>query len=130
MLKIIAWQDRYATDHKDAIDLIFLLANYSGAGNLDKRYRDAFVLVEQHGYDTDIADAALLGRDMANVATSAVHDQILAVLTPDAPSPRILEHMLGYRARLLEGDTPATVERLFNAFRAGFFDAIQGVGGA
>jgi predicted nucleotidyltransferase len=58
----------HATDRKDAIDLIFLLASYSGAGNLDRLYGDAFDLIEQHGYDSDIAGAALLGRNMADVA--------------------------------------------------------------
>jgi predicted nucleotidyltransferase len=128
MPKIIAWQDRHATDRKDAIDLLFLLASYSDAGNLDRLYGDAFDLVEKHDYDPDTAGAALLGRDMAGVATSGVCDQILSVLAPDDPSPRILEHMLGYRARIFEGDSPVTIERLFNAFRTGFLDGIQRAG--
>lgn len=121
MLKIVAWQDRHAADRKDAIDLLFLMARYAQAGNLDRLYSDAFDLVERHGHDPDIAGAALLGRDMAAIAGDAdIRAQILAILRPDDPAPPILTHMLGSRMPVFEADTSETIAALFYAFREAF----------
>ena len=121
MLKIVAWQDRHAADRKDAIDLLFLMAHYAQAGNLDRLYSDAFDLVERHGHDPDIAGAALLGRDTAAVANDGdIRAQILAILRVDDPAPPILTHMLGSRTAVFEADTSERVAALFYAFREAF----------
>jgi predicted nucleotidyltransferase len=120
MLKIVAWQDRHAADRKDAIDLLFLMARYEAAGNRDRLYSDAFDLVERHGYDPEIAGAALLGRDMAAVAIDDVRAQILAILRTDDAAPPILAHMLGARMPVFEDDTAQRVTALFDAFRHAF----------
>ncbi|BAN26912.1 nucleotidyl transferase AbiEii/AbiGii toxin family protein [Caballeronia insecticola] len=120
MLKIVAWQDRHAADRKDAIDLLFLMARYAQAGNLDRLYSDAFDLVERHGHDPDIAGAALLGRDTAAIADDAVRAQIVSILRPDDPAPPILTHMLGSRMPVFEADTSETIAALFDAFRRAF----------
>ena len=120
MLKIVAWQDRHAADRKDAIDLLFLMAHYAQAGNLDRLYAAAFDLVERHGHDPDIAGAALLGRDMATIASDDVREQIIAILRPDDPAPPILMHMLGSRLPVFEADTGETIAALFDAFRQSF----------
>lgn len=121
MLKIVAWQDRHAADRKDAIDLLFLMAHYAQAGNLDRLYSDAFDLVERHGHDPDIAGAALLGRDTAAIANdSDIRAQILAILRADDPAPPILTHMLGSRTAVFEADTSERVAALFYAFREAF----------
>ncbi|AET93259.1 hypothetical protein BYI23_C011130 [Burkholderia sp. YI23] len=117
MLKIIAWQDRHASDRKDAIDLLFLMARYAQAGNIDRLYADAFDLVERHGHDPDIAGAALLARDTAALADEDVRAQMLAILRPDDPAPPILTHMLGARMPVFEDDTSERVAALFHAFR-------------
>lgn len=121
MLKIVAWQDRHAADRKDAIDLLFLMAHYAQAGNLDRLYSDAFDLVERHGHDPDIAGAALLGRDAVAIANdSDIRAQILAILRVDDPAPPILTHMLGSRTAVFEADTSERVAALFYAFREAF----------
>lgn len=121
MLKIVAWQDRHAADRKDAIDLLFLMAHYAQAGNLDRLYSDAFDLVERHGHDPDIAGAALLGRDAAAIANDGdIRTQILAILRVDDPAPPILTHMLGSRTAVFEADTSERVAALFYAFREAF----------
>lgn len=121
MLKIVAWHDRHAADRKDAIDLLFLMAHYAQAGNLDRLYSDAFDLVERHGHDPDIAGAALLGRDAAAIANDGdIRTQILAILRVDDPAPPILTHMLGSRTAVFEADTSERVAALFYAFREAF----------
>ncbi|MBR8428303.1 MULTISPECIES: nucleotidyl transferase AbiEii/AbiGii toxin family protein [Burkholderia] len=126
MLKIIAWQDRRAIDRKDATDLLFLLAWYGEAGNLERLYADDDLdLIERHNHDPDVAGAALLGRDMAAIVTPEVRDQILAVLVPDDPSPLILTHMMASRTRIPGGDTAERVSELLDAFRHEFLAAVQ-----
>lgn len=125
MLKLIAWQDRHAVDRKDAIDLLFLMARYAQAGNLDRLYADAFALVERHGHDPDIAGAALLGHDTAHVATGDAGAQILAIIRPDDASPAILDHMLGHRAPIDAADSVEHIAALFDAFRRAFREAFD-----
>lgn len=120
MLKIVAWQDRHASDRKDAIDLLFLMARYAQAGQLDRLYSDAFDLVERHGHDPDIAGAALLGRDTAALATGDVRAQLLAILRVDDPAPPLLDHMLGSRIPVFDADTSERIAALFDAFRHAF----------
>ena len=126
MLKVIAWQDRHSVDRKDASDLLFLLAWYGEAGNLERLYADdGFDLIEQHDHDPDIGGAALLGRDMADIVTPEVSAQIVAVLAPDDPSPLILTHMMANRIRIPGGDSGERTGQLFDAFRQEFLAAIQ-----
>ncbi|MEC5406586.1 nucleotidyl transferase AbiEii/AbiGii toxin family protein [Paraburkholderia sp. MPAMCS5] len=126
MLKVIAWQDRHGVDRKDASDLLFLLAWYGEAGNLERLYADDdFDLIEQHDHDPDIAGAALLGRDMANIVTPEVSAQILTVLAPDDPSPLILTHMVTSRMRIPGGEDTERIGQLFDAFRQEFLAAVQ-----
>lgn len=129
MLKIIAWRDRHAIDRKDATDLLFLLAWYGEAGNLERLYADDnFDLIEQYDHDPDVGGAALLGRDMAGIVTPDIRDQILAILAPDESSPRILTHMMASRMRIPGGDTAERITQLFDAFRRECFAAVQRIG--
>ncbi len=131
MLKEIASQDRHGVDRKDASDLLFLLAWYGEAGNLERLYADdGFDLIEQHDHDPDIGGAALLGRDMADIVTPEVSAQILAVLAPDDPSPLILTHMMASRMRIPGGDSAERTGQLFDAFRQEFLAAVQRRSGA
>jgi predicted nucleotidyltransferase len=123
MLKLIAWQDRHAADRKDAIDLLFLMSKYAQAGNMDRLYGEEFALVERFGHDPDRAGAALLGREMAAVASEDVRARLLAIVAPHDPEPPILTHMLGYRATLFGTDTTEDITALFDAFRQTFYAA-------
>ncbi|MFL9906640.1 nucleotidyl transferase AbiEii/AbiGii toxin family protein [Paraburkholderia sp. RL17-337-BIB-A] len=119
MLKIVAWRDRHASDRKDATDLLFLLGNYAAAGNHARLYDESYELVEQYDHQLELAGAALLGRDTAAIASAETTRLIAQVLAFGENYPRILEHMIGRRARLFE-PTPAFIESAFNAFREGF----------
>jgi predicted nucleotidyltransferase len=119
MLKIVAWRDRHTVDRKDALDLLFLLGNYAAAGNHARIYDEHYELVEQYGHQLELAGAALLGRDTAAIASARTRELIAQVLAFGEDYPRILQHMMGHRARLFE-QTPAFIEAAFNAFRQGF----------
>jgi len=59
VLKLIAWKDRGLQDNKDALDLFFLLQSYHAAGNHDRLYGDAYMLLEASGFDLVPAGAGL-----------------------------------------------------------------------
>ena len=122
MLKIVAWNDRHATDRKDATDLLFLFGNYAAAGNQARLYDEHYDLVERYDHQVELAGAELLGRDTAALASAETARLIAQVLAAREDYPRILEHMMGHRARLFE-PTPAFIESAFNAFRNGFHTA-------
>jgi predicted nucleotidyltransferase len=54
ILKIFAWQDRQATD-KDALDLYRLMTTYADAGNTDRLYDSEPALLDESGFDLEIA---------------------------------------------------------------------------
>ena len=120
MLKILAWRDRHKDHNRDAVDLRFLLSNYSTAGNMDRLYGgDADDLLEVWDHDPDKAGAALLARDMIGLLTPTLRDQIIDALDPKEAYPLILTQMMGGAHRVLDfsDDKPELTEGLFNAFR-------------
>jgi predicted nucleotidyltransferase len=120
MLKILAWLDRHKDVDRDAVDLRFLLATYSNAGNMDRLYGgDAEDLLMAFDYDPDMAGAALLARDLMRLTTPAIRGDILDALAPAEAYPLILTQMMGGGHRVLDfgDDKPGFIEALFNAFR-------------
>ena len=120
MLKILAWRDRHTAHARDATDLRFLMSRYADAGNYDRLYDgDALDLLEAHGFDPDVAGAALLARDMAALVTPVIRPLIMAALAPGEAYPPLLNQMLGggHRMLQLEGEGTDSIESLFNAFR-------------
>jgi predicted nucleotidyltransferase len=83
MLKILAWRDRHTAHARDANDLRFLMTTYAEAGNNNRLYDgDAQDLLEAHGFDPDLAGAALLARDMAALVAPAIRPVIPEALAP------------------------------------------------
>jgi predicted nucleotidyltransferase len=68
ILKIIAWSDRGKENPKDAHDLIYLMDNYTAAGNFDRVYAEEEV-IEAGSDDPDLAGIYLLGKDIQRVAS-------------------------------------------------------------
>jgi predicted nucleotidyltransferase len=108
VLKILAWRDRRFTGNKDALDLFRLLGQYADAGNLDRLYDAELPLLENAGFDIELAGSELLGRDAALVCRPETRDRIAAILT----SEELIEGLA------LEG--PST---LIVRFRDGFLAA-------
>lgn len=70
VLKIFAWADRRTSD-KDAIDLYRVISTYADAGNLDRLYDSANLLLGKFGYDLELAGAALAGEDGLRLASAS-----------------------------------------------------------
>jgi predicted nucleotidyltransferase len=57
------------------------MSRYADAGNYDRLYdSDALDLLEAHGFDPDVAGAALLARDMVALVAPAIRPLILEAL--------------------------------------------------
>src|SRR6266404_1488117 len=59
VLKLFAWEDR-KEEKRDASDIHTLLKQYGDAGNEDRLYGEALPILEEEGYDFDLAGARLL----------------------------------------------------------------------
>ncbi|WP_181925870.1 nucleotidyl transferase AbiEii/AbiGii toxin family protein [Cupriavidus taiwanensis] len=128
MLKLLAWHDRHRDDRRDATDLLTLLCSYEAAGNQDRLYQQEAALLEQYGFDLDIAAAALLARDAAVLARGddAVTRQLVAVLGDDIVFSRLLEHMAFGDHQSVHGDSldPKRVYPRMRAFRGEFLSML------
>ncbi|MBB3007595.1 nucleotidyl transferase AbiEii/AbiGii toxin family protein [Cupriavidus alkaliphilus] len=128
MLKLLAWHDRHRDDRRDATDLLTLLCSYEAAGNQDRLYQQEAALLEQYGFDLDIAAAGLLARDAAALARGddAVTRQLVAMLGDDIVFSRLLEHMAFGDHQPVHGDSldPKRVYPRMHAFRAEFLSML------
>lgn len=119
LLKLTAWADRGRETNKDAADLYRLLSTYADAGNTDRLYDRELDLLEAVGFDMDLAGAELLGRDVANIASPLVMDQIRSVLASELNR----ERLVGQMAQTTYAEAASSVERMFSGFRRGLLHA-------
>ena len=118
VLKLIAWQARRHENNKDATDLHWLLAAYADAGNLDRLYDEELDLLEDAGYDLELAGSELLGRDAARICQHETRRQISAVLSSEQLVDQLIRQM-----RQFGFDEEVHVERISNLltrFASGF----------
>src|SRR4029077_5823994 len=64
VLKLFAWMDR-KYERRDAADIHTLLKEYGDAGNEDRLYGEELNVLENEGYDFELAGARLIGSDAA-----------------------------------------------------------------
>ena len=80
LMKLISWKEQYPNRPKDAEDLLFLMKKYGDAGNADRLYGEKQTLMEEEGFDIELAGTRLLGQDMATIADPDTLKQITAIL--------------------------------------------------
>ncbi|KAB0672694.1 nucleotidyl transferase AbiEii/AbiGii toxin family protein [Burkholderia territorii] len=120
LLKLLAWKDRRARQNSDAYDLLFLLTHFHDAGNRERIWDVAPDLLERHGFQPELAAAALLARDATRIASPPTRDAIRALLS-DATIYATLGQDLQARAfALLPGEFSDDVDRYLDAFRDAF----------
>jgi predicted nucleotidyltransferase len=119
LLKLTAWADRGRETNKDAADIYRLLSTYADAGNTDRLYDREMDLLEALGFDMELAGAELLGRDVADIASSPVMAQIRSLLTSELNRERLLHQM----AQTTYAEAASFVERIFSGFCRGLLRA-------
>ncbi len=68
IMKLIAWKEKYPDRKRDAEDLLLIMNKYEEAGNSDRLHGEDLPLLQGEGFDTTLAGARLLGRDMARIS--------------------------------------------------------------
>jgi predicted nucleotidyltransferase len=103
ILKILAWNDRPERE-KHATDVLLIFQHYHQAGQFDRLYDDDNIaLLEKHGYDLELAGAALLGRDARRDVAKETLVQVTDVFAMEKISEKFIGQMmrsqLGNRGR-------------------------------
>lgn len=104
LLKVFAWRDRGMAFNKDATDMAFIIKNYGSPVNEDRLYELESALLEQEGYDLELAGARLLGRDVASIAgreLSVTIQQLLDYNLSYDGAQKLLVHMAN---SMIDGD--------------------------
>lgn len=100
ILKILAWNDRPERE-KHATDVLLIFQHYHQAGQFDRLYDDDNIaLLEKHGYDLELAGAALLGRDARRDVAKETRVQVTDVFATE----KISEKFIGQTMRSQLGD--------------------------
>lgn len=111
ILKILAWNDRRDRD-KHASDVLLILRHYHQAGQLDRLYDAGNAdLLERHGYDVELAGAALLGRDARRDVALETRTQVTDMFATEEISEKFIGQMM--RSQVGDRDRAAP---LFEAF--------------
>jgi predicted nucleotidyltransferase len=116
LLKLVAWVDRHGTTNKDAADFYRLLVNYGNAGNSDRLFDQEMELLETVGFDTQLAGAELLGRDVGLLCSSSTRAVVESLLTTESTFERLLDQTVQASGM---PETADLLERHLRAFRRG-----------
>lgn len=94
ILKLVAWMDRRNITNKDAADLYQLIVTYGDAGITDRLYDQEMALLEAHGFDTQLADADLLGQDAVRLCRHSTRKLVTGLLAGDAFYASLVDQVL------------------------------------
>lgn len=121
LLKLFAWVDRGNENSKDALDLVILFRSYFEAGNLDRLYSEEIGMLEAVNFNLDLASSRLLGKDVRSIATPAIQERTMALLSDSRVTDRLVTHMAqGLRHA---DDSVVEAERLLEQFKAGLTES-------
>jgi predicted nucleotidyltransferase len=126
LLKVLAWHDRRMRKNTDASDLLLVIRNYLKAGNEERIWEVGSDLLEVHGFDIDLAAAALLGREARAIAVAATVDAVTPLLTDEGTYDTLRRDMLARAAAQMLDDFADGSDRVLAAFRDGFL-SVQAV---
>jgi predicted nucleotidyltransferase len=111
ILKILAWNDRPERD-KHASDVLLILRHYHQAGQFDRLYEDDNIaLLEKHGYDLELAGAALLGCDARRDVAKETRAQVTLVFATEKISEKFIGQMT--RSQPVDSDRAALMLAAF-----------------
>ncbi len=97
ILKVISWKEKYPDRKRDAEDLLLIMNTYEEAGNSDRLYAEDLPLLQEEGFDTRLAGARLLGRDMAKISdpkTLLIVKEILDDETKEMSQYKLISDMM------------------------------------
>lgn len=102
LLKVVAWKDKYPERSRDAEDLFLLMDNYELSGIEDRLYGDEQGLLEQEGYDNNLAGIRLLGRDIASLCEAKTKTIVAGILSNENDRFRLAADIIRNRKLMQE----------------------------
>jgi len=99
VMKLVAWDSRNEQNNKDAADLALFLRYYAEIGNVDRLYENEALLLEEEGFDLEIAAVRLLGRDICKMLKPDSRKRVLDILareTEEGGRNKLAEDLAGY----------------------------------
>ncbi len=97
IMKLISWDEKYPDRTRDAEDLLFIMENYVDVIDQDYLYDKEATLLEEEGFDNQIAGIRLLGRDIAKISNTDTLDkikEILSIETAEQSHYRLIYNMV------------------------------------
>lgn len=97
ILKLISWKEKYPDRRRDAEDLLLIMNKYEEAGNSDRLYGEDLPLLQEEGFDTTLAGARLLGRDIARISdprTFLIVKEVLDDETKEMSQYKLISDMM------------------------------------
>jgi len=123
VMKLISWKEKYPERAKDADDLLLIMHEYEQAGNFDRLYDKELNLLEEEGFDTQLASIRLLGRDMAMIVDKDTAREVSSILDAETHSPyNLITNMI--RERLKVGSNFETINLQLKKLKQGFIEAL------
>jgi len=123
VMKLISWKEKYPERAKDADDLLLIMHEYEQAGNFDRLYDKELNLLEEEGFDTQLASIRLLGRDMAMIVDKDTAREVRSILDAETHSPyNLITNMI--RERLKVGSNFEAINLQLKKLKQGFIEAL------
>ena len=119
VLKLFAWVDRRHSNNKDADDIFTILKQYSEAGNEDRLFEEYLGLLEEEGFDFELAGARLAGIDAAAVISDDTFARASEILKSDENVEHLLRQIIATGGGL-GGERSDHCEILVSKFRSEF----------
>lgn len=121
VLKLLAWVDR-KHEKRDAADIHTLLKEYGDAGNEDRLYGEELDVLEEEGYDFELAGARLIGHDAARVISPDTRNRVRDILQSEPLMAELTNQIIVLSIRN-DSEYIRRQESLVNKLRHGFLSA-------
>jgi predicted nucleotidyltransferase len=116
VLKILAWKERGADNAKDALDLKYIMENYTDADNRNRIYDQHYEMLESLEYDLQLAGVRLLAHDARGLVSNQtvarmlelfqdpkIKDKLILAMSGANRNPDVLEKMEGMVGQFIVG---------------------------
>lgn len=94
ILKLIAWDEKYPDRSKDAQDLRLIMDGYEEAEQFERLYQEEQIILEEEGFDNNLACIRLLGRDLGSIASRDALEMIGSILESEKKQHKLARDMI------------------------------------
>jgi predicted nucleotidyltransferase len=128
LLKIIAWRDRPTERTNDAKDLFQIVKHYLDLGNYERLVQEEWDILDTDDFNTVVAGARLLGRDLSRVSRAETAARLLQILREEAAraeKSRLVQQMWSASVNSRDEVDPDMLHRLLRETILGLEDGLK-----